>query len=120
MARSTTMIVGAAFLNVLVSAALVVLLVMSLWPVSRREVARFCDRYGVGATPATFPVLVSVVGRTRGAGLLGATLGFCLPTVSRLVIDGRVPTGSSWLYGAGGYMAGSVFAALTGRVRQRG
>jgi hypothetical protein len=93
MARSTTMIIGAAFLNVLVSAALVVLLVMSLWPVSRREVARFCDRYGVGATPATLPVLVSVVGRTRGARLLGAT--FVTVVGVRLIVAASQPAATA-------------------------
>jgi hypothetical protein len=88
----------------------VVLVLLALRPVSRRELNRFSSRYGVEATPETTQAMRSYIRRGRSGRLTGAAIGLSLHPI--LYALGLSVPNESVFYGVLGYLLGAFGAAL--------
>jgi hypothetical protein len=98
--------------NTLWAAFPVVLAVLAVRPVSRRQVRRFVDRYGVAASSGAPAALSGLILRNRASRLIGAAIGCSLPSLAFAIGIAIPNAGEGILYGVSGYLIGAFVAAL--------
>ncbi len=88
-----------------------VLVVLGLRRVTDRELTAFSVRYFL-TDDLMSPALSRAIARSRGLRLLGAALGFLLPSLIRVLARDSLNTGSALWWGLTGYLAGALLAVL--------
>ncbi len=89
----------------------VLLVVLGLRPVTDRELTTFSVRYFL-TDDLMSPTLARAIVRSRGLRLLGAAIGFSLPSLLRAVTHDSLNTGSALWWGLTGYLGGVLLAVL--------